>query len=552
MSYSNFKSIPKPNPKKAVYRTAMYLRLSKEDGDKQESDSITNQRMMIEDYLNAHPEMKLMDEYVDDGYSGSNFDRPAFKRMYKDIECGAINCVIVKDLSRFGRNYIEVGRYLERIFPMVGLRLIAINDNYDGEKEWRDSSIIVPIKNLLNDAYNRDMSMKVKSQLRAKRKRGDFVASFAPYGYMRDPDHHNKLIIDELAAEQVRLIFKWRLEGMSDQGIAEKLNNEDVLCPAEYKKENGSKLQDNFTKNEQGGWSSKGINRILHNEIYAGNLLQGKRVKPDFRSKAVRNVDQEDWDRVDNTHEAIVDQELFDLVQTVLERDTRIPAGQNCMTLFSGFLECGDCHSPMVRRCTTKNGKKMYCYICNGYKNEKSCTSHYIGHKKLYEAVLNAIRKQAELSLRIERILCDIDEIPLRQRRVKKFDAQLVALMEQVDKYVNLKKKLYEDYSEGLLTREEYVEYSDMYAAKIKRGKEELQKIHDERERILNENIQSEWIQKFKQYRNITELTRPILVELIDKILVYQDKTIEIRFRYDDRFKFLTEIIDDIAKGEEV
>ena len=197
------------------YRTALYLRLSREDGDKTESDSIANQRTLLEAYAADHPELCIVDEFVDDGYSGSNFERPAFQNLFRELEQGTINCILVKDLSRFGRNYIEVGRYLERIFPVMRVRLIAVTDNYDSQSAWKTSdSIMVPMRNLLNDAYCRDISVKIKSQLAVKRKRGDFVGSFATYGYQKDPDNHTKLIVDELAAETVQNIFRWKINGV--------------------------------------------------------------------------------------------------------------------------------------------------------------------------------------------------------------------------------------------------------------------------------------------------------------------------------------------------
>lgn len=214
------------------YRTALYLRLSREDGDKTESDSIANQRTLLEAYAADHPELCIVDEFVDDGYSGSNFERPAFQRLFRELEQGTINCVLVKDLSRFGRNYIEVGRYLERIFPVMRVRLIAVTDNYDSQSAWKTSdSIMVPMRNLLNDAYCRDISVKIKSQLAVKRKRGDFVGSFATYGYQKDPSNHSKLIVDELAAENVQSIFRWKISGMSNQGIADRLNAGKVPSP---------------------------------------------------------------------------------------------------------------------------------------------------------------------------------------------------------------------------------------------------------------------------------------------------------------------------------
>ena len=212
MLYSDINLQKRTQQNTTRYRTALYLRLSREDGDKTESDSVANQRTLLEAYAADHPELCIVDEFVDDGYSGSNFERPAFQNLFRELEQGTINCVLVKDLSRFGRNYIEVGRYLERIFPVMRVRLIAVTDNYDSQSAWKTSdSIMVPMRNLLNDAYCRDISVKIKSQLAVKRKRGDFVGSFATYGYQKDHGNHTKLIVDELAAETVQDIFRWKI-----------------------------------------------------------------------------------------------------------------------------------------------------------------------------------------------------------------------------------------------------------------------------------------------------------------------------------------------------
>ena len=286
MLYPDIYSQKKPQQNSTRYRTALYLRLSREDGDKTESDSIANQRTLLEAYTADHPELCIVDEFVDDGYSGSNFERPAFQNLFRELEQGTINCILVKDLSRFGRNYIEVGRYLERIFPVMRVRLIAVTDNYDSQSAWKTSdSIMVPMRNLLNDAYCRDISVKIKSQLAVKRKRGDFVGSFATYGYQKDPSNHTKLIVDELAAETVQDIFLWKISGMNNQRIADRLNAKKVPSPAARKLQSGTKLSLHFRKSDEPPWSAKAVDRILHNEVYIGKLVQGKTRRLDYRSK---------------------------------------------------------------------------------------------------------------------------------------------------------------------------------------------------------------------------------------------------------------------------
>ena len=305
-------------------RAAAYLRLSIEDGDKAESNSIGNQRELIRDFAAERPGLHLVEEYADDGYTGTNFERPGFKRMMEDIKSGKINGIIVKDLSRLGRNYIEMGKYLEQIFPMMGIRFIAINDNYDNANtESSDSdSIVVPFKNLLNDSYCRDISIKVRSQLDMKRRKGEFIGGYAIYGYCKDERNKNRLVVDEYAADIVRSIYRRKLEGMSAQAIAEQLNSENVLAPSEYKRLCGLNYHSGFKAGTHAKWQAIQVLRILKNEIYTGTMVQGRRQKINYKIKKIRDVEESGWIRVPNMHEAIIPQKLFDTVQEVLKLDT--------------------------------------------------------------------------------------------------------------------------------------------------------------------------------------------------------------------------------------
>lgn len=269
-------------------RAAAYLRLSIEDGDKAESNSIGNQRELIRDFVAERPELHLVGEYADDGYTGTNFERPGFTQMMEDIKSGKINCIIVKDLSRLGRNYIEMGKYLEQIFPMMGIRFIAINDNYDNANtESSDSdSIVVPFKNLLNDSYCRDISIKVRSQLDIKRRKGEFIGGYAVYGYSKDEQNKNRLVVDEYAADIVRSIYRRKLEGMSANSIADQLNSEGVLAPSEYKRLCGLNYHSGFKTGTHAKWQAIQVLRILKNEVYTGTMVQGKRQKINYKMHA--------------------------------------------------------------------------------------------------------------------------------------------------------------------------------------------------------------------------------------------------------------------------
>lgn len=326
------------------YNCATYLRLSRSDGDQQESNSIKNQRALLNDYMGKHPELHKFDEYVDDGYSGTNFERPDFKRMMQDIEKRNVNCIIVKDLSRFGRNYIETGRYLERIFPFMGVRFIAINDHYDSAEENDDKGrILIPFNNLINDTYCRDISLRVRSHLDVKRKEGQFIGSFAGYGYRKDPKDKNHLIIDEYAAGIVQEIFKQKLNGMSSQRIASHLNELGVLPPNEYKRANGFNYTCGFQAGLNQKWTVVSVNRILKNESYTGTLIQGKRRKINYKVKKSHDVGSENWIRVEDAHDAIISKGEFQQVQQLLELDTRTAPSQTTVYPLSGFLRCADC-----------------------------------------------------------------------------------------------------------------------------------------------------------------------------------------------------------------
>ena len=502
------------------YRCAVYLRLSRSDGDQQESNSIKNQRALLNDYLGKHPELHKVDEYVDDGYSGTNFERPDFKRMIQDIENRKINCIIVKDLSRFGRNYIETGRYLERIFPFMGVRFIAINDHYDSAEENDDKGrILIPFNNLINDTYCRDISMRVRSHLDVKRKEGQFIGSFAGYGYQKDPKDKNHLIIDEYAAGIVQEIFKQKLNGMSSQRIASHLNELGVLPPNEYKRANGFNYTCGFQAGLNQKWTVVSVNRILKNESYTGTLIQGKRRKINYKVKKSHDIGSENWIRVEDAHDAIISKGEFQQVQQLLELDTRTAPSQTTVYPLSGFLRCADCGQNMIRRTVTKNGKKYQYYHCSTYKNGGGCTPHMINSEKLTESVLAAIRHQVTLLVEAEKVLSNAELASGEQIGIKILDSQITALEAELERYSNLKIRLYQDLCDDVVSREEYGEMNTRFAQKIKEAQDKIQEIREKKQEALkHDTLLPTWLEEFKQYEHIKTLERRVVVELIDHI----------------------------------
>lgn len=534
--------------KNRVYHAAIYVRLSKEDGDKEESDSIRNQRDLIRNYLADKPDISVCAEYVDDGYSGASFQRPGFKAMLQEMEAGRIDCVVVKDLSRFGRNFVESGRYLDQIFPAMGIRFIAINDHYDSIQGSASSDkILVPFKNLINDAYCRDISIKIRSQLEIKRKKGDFIGSFAVYGYCKSPEDHHKLMVDEYAAGIVQDIFKWKLEGASQQRIADRLNARGELSPMEYKRSRGLRYKSGFQLNPRTFWTAVSVGRILRNEFYIGTLVQGKRTTPNHKVKKTIQKPPEEWVRVENNHPPIVEEEDFYAVKRLLLQDTRVAPQEETVYLLSGLVFCGDCHQNMVRNSVCRKGKTYVYYMCGNNRTNRCCSSHRINSQMLEESVFLALKHHISRIADMERILNYIETLPYHQAEMEKANRQLLKKQEEADRYTRLKVSLYESLSDGLISKAEYVELKVMYDEKLGEVQSAQKRIKEEMEDLLqNRPENAHWIEMFKQYQNITELTRHIVVTLIDRIDVYEDCRIDIRFRYQDSYERAMELVKGI------
>ena len=530
-------------------KAASYSRLSREDGDKMESDSIRNQKDLIADYATQRG-IRIVSEYTDDGYSGTNFDRPNFQRMMEDVKKKKINCIIVKDLSRLGRNYIETGRYLEKIFPFLGVRFIAINDHYDSADESGDADqIVIPFKNLINDAYCRDISIKIRSQLDVKRKNGKFIGSFAAYGYLKDPNDKNHLIIDEAAAEIVRTIFGLKLNGFSAQRISERLEEMQVAPPLEYKRMCGLNFNSGFRSGRKPKWSIVTVNRILRNELYIGTMVQGKNRKINYKVKQSRPVDEASWIRVQETHEAIIPKPIFEIVQRLTELDTRTAPASDSVYTLSGFLRCGDCGQNMIRRTVVKKDKPYNYYYCSTYKRGDGCTSHNISEAKLMTNVLAVVQHQIRLLVEADRILSAIDELPTQNLGVKSVDTQIAALEAEIERYKDLKSKVYKDLTDGIVSRDEFKDINTRFTDKINSAKTAQEELIAKREKLLSrENTSRPWMETFREYRNVSELDRKMIASLIASIVVYDTDTVEIHFHYEDEIQEMLEMASSLCE----
>lgn len=357
-------------------KVGAYLRLSKEEyNNEKESNSIINQRQIIDNYVKEHKEYKLVDYYVDDGYSGTNFDRPEFQRMLEDIKNKKIDVIIIKDLSRLGRNYIETGNFVEVVFPAMGVSVISVDEKYEIDSSDYYGSDYVSLKNLFNDMYAKDISKKVRSSLIVKKQNGEFVGKLAPYGYIKDLKDKHKFVVDKNVSHIIKKIFDMILDGKSRREVADFLNDNDILTPSEYLNININKDITVMKK-----WNSEMVNSILRNENYTGTLFQGKKRKLNYRVDKKIKIDKENWIVNENHHEAIISKKKFDKVQEILDRKSKVNK-DGSIDIFSGVLKCKCCGSNMIKR--TSKGKDYY--YCSNYYRTKKCENNKSISKSILE-----------------------------------------------------------------------------------------------------------------------------------------------------------------------
>jgi len=511
--------VERGEPSKKIWKAALYCRLSREDGDRPESDSIGNQRRLLTEYAQARPELAVHDCYIDDGYTGTNFNRPAFQRMLRDIETGRVDCVLVKDLSRFGRDYIDAGQYLERWLPEHGARFVAVTDDIDSSRGAYDMT--VPLKNLFNAQYARDISMKVKSALHTKQRRGEFIGAFPSYGYLKDPENHSHLVVDPVAAEVVRQIFTLFEEGHGKIGIAKILNGEGVPCPSVYKRLMGERYRNSSRLERTTYWTYATIHRILQSEVYIGNLEQGRDDRAQLHG-AARRKKKADWVVVKGTHEPIISMGQWKRVQALLRGNVKTPDFTARVSLFAGFLKCGDCGRAMVR--TQRRGSTYY--TCGSYKRygPTICTRHEIAGAALEAVVLRDLN-------RIVAGVKNLRQLAERgQREALKTDAargERERLSAALDRVRKLGQGAYEDYRERLLSREEYLRYRRDYAAQEETLAQQMERLDETK--VAPDRL---WAEELVRLGRLTELDRATLAETIREIRVLGGGRIEITYLF--------------------
>lgn len=517
------------------WHVAVYVRLSKEDGDKLESDSIQNQKRIIEQhvkYLEDQGErIASVEVYSDDGYPGGNFDRPEYRRMMRDVEAGGINCVIFKDNSRLGRNYPELGRLMEEYFPRKGVRVISVLNHIDSLRDPHGyCSAIVSFSNIMNDDYIRQLSVKIKSTFAMKRERGEFLGSYAPYGYVKSPEDRHRLTVDPEAAEVVRMIFNWYAGGVSASRIVKRLNALQIMPPSVYKTSKGCRGFDHHSSGgvKRGAWALTTVNSILKDEVYIGNLVQGRRKSASYRTKKVVPADESEWTVIEGTHEAIVPDEIFTIVHDRFARHVRTSPGGRC--LLSGFVKCAHCGGRMNRN--VSHGVARFRCMTRVY-SPGDCRCPSIREAALEAAVLKAVREQL-------RGLADPGAVleAARSRRPDGGPANeyLPAIRQAEREKRRLEEaafRLYDRLEKGVIDREEYARFRAKYredAAEQERRVEELRSaaasLSESRRR------DDEFVSCFQESGSIPAVDREVLERLLDHISVEDGSHVHIYFRF--------------------
>lgn len=521
-----------------VWRVAAYIRLSREDGN-DESLSVTNQKKIIGEYLEMGFEGDFMfvDYYIDDGLTGTDYDRPDFQRMIHDMESGRINCIICKNLSRMFRNYSDQGYFLEKVFPVNQTRFITVSDpRLDSFlRPEALQGLEVPINGLMNDRFAAKTSQDVRETFATKRRKGEFIGAFAPYGYKKDADNKNALVIDREAAEVVRSIYRWFVyEGMSKNGIARRLNDLGIAAPAAYKKSRGMKFCCPQGDKSDGLWSPGSVAAVLKNQVYLGIMVQGKQAVISYKVHQRRAVPKEEWYMVPDTHEPIIESELFEKAARLQERDTRAAPEMRTVHLLSGFVRCADCKKAMTRQKT----RDIAYFYCRTYreKSRSACTKHSIREETVIKAVLRAVQAQISMMDSVDEVIGTIRRTPVSGSRKTRLADMACLRRRELSRVTRIGDGLYEDWKNGDISREEYIRLKHKYSAQAKQLRTAIRNIQSEQEAAGKGDWESDpCLADFLECKNIKRLNRGILVQLVNNIYIHQNGEITIEFHFADQ-----------------
>ncbi|MFM1654056.1 recombinase family protein [Brevibacillus sp. B_LB10_24] len=547
---ANRQNIVKAVSKKKIWYVGLYIRLSREDKrGKNESESVINQRLILTDFFDQQDdgdEYVIVDEYIDDGVSGTtDEERPDFQRILTDIRKKKINCVAVKNLARSFRNSGDQSYYLGDWFPRNNVRFISLYQHpVDTYKDPQNAhNIAVPVQGVLNEEHARGTSESVRRTFDKKREKGLHIGSFAAYGYLKDPEDKNALVLDEEAAENVKSIYAWFLEGMSKNAIVRKLNESGILCPSAYKKSKGMKYKN---PNSEGGnplWCAMTVTNMLKNRIYVGDMVQGRYRIKSYKIHVQETVPEDEWFIVENTHEPIISREDFVKVQELLKKDTRTAPKQKTLYLFSGFLRCADCGKAMTRSTVKGN---VY-YYCRTYKDQSkaACTKHTMKHNHLEQAVLYAVKQQVYIAVSLSEMISRINKAPLQKSQSIRLNEQIASKEKELSKISRYKQSIYQDWKDGEISHKDYRQMKEDYERQIEAINEVISNLQEEKAELENGvDVENPFLATFRKYENINKLTRDILIELVDTIKVYENGNISVKLKFANEYRRVAEYIE--------
>lgn len=537
-----------------LYYTAIYARLSIEDNGIQ-GDSIENQIEMIEKYISKCQDLKVIHTFVDNGETGTNFERPAFSDMMEEVKKGAINCIVVKDLSRFGRNYLETGNYLEKIFPYLGIRFISVDDHFDSLHDRKSDTLLVPLKSILHDTYAKDISRKVSSAIDIKKKSGKFMGKIPPYGYVRDEQDRYKLCVHTERAEIIRMIFKWRTEGMGSVSIAHRLN--DMAVPTQ--------LQIRFAEGHHDGkehalWRGSAVVDILKNPCYIGCMVERKGSNLLCKGRENKVIPESEWNLIENTHEPIIDKETFEKVQRLVsesrgKRKQQVADKsyrQRTENILSGMVQCGICGSGVHRDSGyfRKDGSLVhYSFYCsNKYIKTKGCSSRTVDETELHNYIFQACKKQLELLADMKELIDDMVENQKNSRYISSLKQEIRILEDKQQKLRRKRNDLYADFKDGLLTEREYTFTRDKYMADSEQLSIQLQAVNAElQENSQMSDVTTKWISDFICFKDTKKLTKEMCSVMVKKV-VLNENSVSIHFAFTDEYEKALAFLDGYEK----
>ena len=542
-----------------IWKTALYVRLSVEDNGK-DSDSVENQTALLEEYIVNHPHLKKVALFVDNGYTGTDFLRPEFNRMMEAVQAEIVDCIIVKDLSRLGRNYIETSQFIEKICPFYNLRFIAVNDNYDTATVTSEGQLSASLQNIVNDYYAKDISRKVTSALQAKMERGDYIGNYAPHGYRKDPENKNRLLIDPETAPVIQQIFEWRAEGISYMGICKKLNDAGIPSPGQYKLNQGIETNNN-KKQRTVLWNKHKITEILKDIVYIGHLAQKKGSQCLYGGIPYHVTSEEEWIVVKNTHEPLISDELFERVQQInnaaKERQKEntgkydhLPKEKN---IYGKKFTCADCGAIMKlhRTFNTKKDKVYFTFKCPTFAEHGSrgCSDIKMRKADLDEAVFTFIKSQMDVFIDMENTLRRL--LAMKKAKLKQNNTQqeIKALRQKLAHKQSFLSSMYVDLKEGLLSQEDYGHHREIVTADIKALEMKLSEIESAKNET-EEQLTGEMKWKFmiQRFHDATEMSAEMADAFIETMKLHADGSLEIKLSYMDEFVALTTTCERLRK----